>query len=163
MSHCLPSSPPKPAAPTFQIAASSKQTQLIIGPLLAVGSPCFSRTAVIPLYYAWIGAYVLLAAFGRHYLVAHVGTVEGIDISILAQVLFLQNFRDLLGRTVSFWWFTATWSLAVEEQFYLVSPLFVRYLSKRALAWFLILVTLAAPVLRLVARDSFHSGTWLAY
>jgi hypothetical protein len=46
MSHCLPSPPLKPAAPTFQIAASSKQTQLITGPLLAVGSPCFSRTAV---------------------------------------------------------------------------------------------------------------------
>src|ERR1039457_418938 len=47
MSHCLPSSPPKPAAPTFQIAASSKQTQLITGPSLAVGTPCFSRTAVV--------------------------------------------------------------------------------------------------------------------
>src|ERR1035437_6240272 len=46
MSHCLPSPPPKPAAPTFQIAASSKQTQLITGPSLAVGSPCFSRTVV---------------------------------------------------------------------------------------------------------------------
>src|SRR5712691_13453923 len=47
MSHCLPSPPPKPAAPTFQIAASSQQTQLITGPSLAVGTPCFSRTAVI--------------------------------------------------------------------------------------------------------------------
>src|ERR1035441_2512024 len=47
MSHCLPSPPPKPAAPTFQIAASSKQTQLITGLSLAVGSPCFSRTVVI--------------------------------------------------------------------------------------------------------------------
>jgi hypothetical protein len=46
MSHCLPSPPPKPAAPAFQIAASSKQTQLITGPSLAVGTPCFSRTAV---------------------------------------------------------------------------------------------------------------------
>src|ERR1019366_1597466 len=47
MSHCLPSSPPRPAAPTFQIAASSKQTQLITGPSLAVGTPCFSRTVVL--------------------------------------------------------------------------------------------------------------------
>src|ERR1022692_1495824 len=46
MSHCLPSPPPKPAAPTFQIAASSKQTQLITGPSLADGSPCFSRGVV---------------------------------------------------------------------------------------------------------------------
>src|SRR5712691_5868234 len=47
MSHCLPSPPPKPAAPTVQIAASSKQTQLITGPSLAVGTSCFSRTAVL--------------------------------------------------------------------------------------------------------------------
>src|SRR5713101_7439709 len=46
MSHCLPSPPPKPAAPTVQIAASSKQTQLITGPSLAVVTSCFSRTAV---------------------------------------------------------------------------------------------------------------------
>jgi hypothetical protein len=46
MSHCLPSPPPKPAAPTFEIAASSKQTQLITGPSLADGSACFSRTVV---------------------------------------------------------------------------------------------------------------------
>src|SRR5712692_1706828 len=51
MSHCLPSPPPKPAAPTVQIAASSKQTELITGPSLAVGTSCFSRTAVNPYSY----------------------------------------------------------------------------------------------------------------
>src|ERR1019366_8568217 len=48
MSHCLPFPPPKPAAPTFQIAASLKQTQLITSSSFAVGTPCFSRTAVMP-------------------------------------------------------------------------------------------------------------------
>ena len=144
---------------------------LIGGILLDVrASPRYFKTfyarrffRIIPLYYAWIAAYILLAFFGRHYLAAHVGTVESIDAAIFAQFLFLQNFRDLLSSTVSFWWFTSTWSLAVEEQFYLVSPLFVRYLSRRALTVFLILVTLAAPVARLVVRDSFQSGAWLAY
>jgi hypothetical protein len=46
----LHSFPCGPAAPTsrsdVQIAASSKQTQLITGPSLAVGTPCSSRTAV---------------------------------------------------------------------------------------------------------------------
>ena len=46
MSHGLPSPPPKPVALRFQIAAISKQAQLIIGPSLVAGSPCFSRTAV---------------------------------------------------------------------------------------------------------------------
>ncbi|MGA3200753.1 MAG: hypothetical protein ABSD89_15320, partial [Halobacteriota archaeon] len=33
----------------IQIAASSKQTQLMTGPSFTVGAPCFSRTLVIRL------------------------------------------------------------------------------------------------------------------
>jgi peptidoglycan/LPS O-acetylase OafA/YrhL len=118
---------------------------------------------IIPLYYAWIAAYILLVILGRHYLAARVGTIEGVDLAIFSQLLFLQNFHDFLGSTISFWWFASTWSLAVEEQFYLVAPLCVRYFSRRALAVFLIFVTVAAPALRLLVRGHGSSGPWLAY
>jgi peptidoglycan/LPS O-acetylase OafA/YrhL len=55
------------------------------------------------------------------------------------------------------------WSLAVEEQFYLVAPLLVRYLPKRVLAFVLVLVTLGAPVLRFAIRNDFSNGPWFAY
>src|SRR5439155_9139684 len=42
-----------------QIAASSKQTQLMSGPSLAVGTPCFSRTAVMEAIRPQVDAYVL--------------------------------------------------------------------------------------------------------
>lgn len=118
---------------------------------------------IIPLYYAWIAIYVLLAGLAAPFLSARIGSVQGTDLAILSHFFFLQNFRDILTSTVSFWWLSATWSLAVEEQFYLVSPLVVRFLSKRALTIFLILVTGAAPLLRWFLRGHFDSGPWLAY
>jgi peptidoglycan/LPS O-acetylase OafA/YrhL len=118
---------------------------------------------IIPLYYAWIFLYVVLAPFIRIFFAEKVGPVQQIDGSILAHLFFLQNFHEFLKTGASFWWFSSTWSLAVEEQFYLVSPLLVRYLSKRSLATVLVLVTLAAPILRFVVRNHFADGPWLAY
>jgi|HubBroStandDraft_2_1064218.scaffolds.fasta_scaffold44768_1 peptidoglycan/LPS O-acetylase OafA/YrhL len=118
---------------------------------------------IIPLYYAWILLYVILSLAARNFLSARVGSVQKLDISILAHFLFLQNFREFLTSTISFWWFSSTWSLAVEEQFYLVSPLLVRYLPKRALAGVLVSVVFSAPALRFLIRTGVSNGPWLAY
>jgi peptidoglycan/LPS O-acetylase OafA/YrhL len=118
---------------------------------------------IIPLYYAWILIYVILSVTAGNYLSTRVGSVQKVDISILAHLLFLQNFHEFLKGSVSFWWFSSTWSLAVEEQFYLVAPLLVKYLSRRALAIVLVCVTLCAPVLRFAVLKNFSEGPWLAY
>jgi peptidoglycan/LPS O-acetylase OafA/YrhL len=144
---------------------------LIGGILLEVrDSPNYFKTfyarrffRIIPLYYAWILIYIVLSVAGRTFLAERVGSVQRIDISIVAHFLFLQNFHDFLRSAVSFWWFSSMWSLAVEEQFYLVAPLLVRYLPKRVLAFVLVLVTIGAPVLRFAIRNDFSDGPWLAY
>ena len=144
---------------------------LIGGILLKVhDSPNYFKTfyarrffRIIPLYYAWILIYIALSVAGRTFLAARVGSVQRIDISIFAHFIFLQNFRDFLKSPVSFWWFSSTWSLAMEEQFYLVAPLLVRFLPKRGLTLVLILVTFGAPVLRFAIRNNFSDGPWLAY
>jgi peptidoglycan/LPS O-acetylase OafA/YrhL len=118
---------------------------------------------IIPLYYAWIALYIILEICGSRYFSTRVGSFQSVDLSILSHFLFLQNFRNILTSTVSFWWFSATWSLAVEEQFYLVSPWVVRYMSRRALIIFLIGVTATAPLLRWFIGSHFDSGPWLAY
>lgn len=120
---------------------------------------------IIPVYYAWIIVYILFVTIGGSFLRAHAhtGNIQGVDRPILFQFLFLQNFGDWLTSPLSYFWFTATWSLAVEEQFYLVSPLLVRFFSKRSLTIFLCSVVAASPLIRLFVRTQIAHGPWLAY
>jgi len=120
---------------------------------------------IIPVYYAWTLAYVLLVTLGASFLRSHGQEIPGaFDWKMVSRYLFLQNFTLFAAFApgqISFFWFSPTWSLAVEEQFYLVSPLLVRILSKRILTTFLAFVILAAPFVRFFVRH--HFGPWFAF
>jgi len=64
--------------------------------------------------------------------------------------LFLQNLLSPVVMTFGPAWSGATWSLAIEEQFYLLLPLAVRRLSAKSLLRFVIACVLAAPIVRTV-------------
>ena len=68
---------------------------------------------------------------------------------VLAHVVFLQNWatRDHFG----FWPIQVGWSLAIEEQFYLIWPLIVRSLAPQTLRSLLLVVLCASPVARVFA------------
>ena len=107
---------------------------------------------IIPLYFVII---MLNVAVFTRYGGSQVGS------GILYYVLFLQNIR--MAATDSFGPFGLgmTWSLAVEEQFYLSLPLVVRILSRRILWRVLLVAVVAAPVLRVLAVH-FLKMTWVA-
>src|SRR5277367_3970535 len=68
-------------------------------------------------------------------------------LRVPVQVLFLQNI--FIGMPHFAWtWFVVTWSLAVEEQFYLLAPPLIRFLSTRKLVTVLAATILTAPLLR---------------
>lgn len=133
---------------------------LIGGILLdARGSPNYFKTfyarrvfRILPIYYALIGAYISVMTIVGRYLEAHVPGGEGgweKWSTLTAQVLFLQNFHTLAySSVIGGTWFVSTWSLAVEEQFYIVAPMVIRFLSRRRLYLFLGIVILSAPILR---------------
>jgi peptidoglycan/LPS O-acetylase OafA/YrhL len=65
-----------------------------------------------------------------------------------AYLTFTQNYWMAHTGSIGSNGLAMTWSLAVEEQFYLTVPLYIRALSRRWLARFLVIGICSAPVLR---------------
>jgi peptidoglycan/LPS O-acetylase OafA/YrhL len=118
---------------------------------------------IVPLYYIWIFGYVLLVLTTGNWLLRHEATTPQAHLSLATQFAFVQNFAFDRNVGLAFAWFAATWSLAVEEQFYLVSPFLVRFLSTRSLTMVLSLAILAAPFVRFFVRSRMSHGYLMAY
>ena len=58
---------------------------------------------------------------------------------------------------------TATWSLAIEEQFYLTAPLLVRRLRRPAFVIVLLAIVVLAPVLRIALYRGVRQGGFASY
>jgi len=65
---------------------------------------------------------------------------------------FLQSFTNSNFPGLAGAWFGHLWSLAVEEQFYLLAPLMIRFVAPRKLPYALCAVIAAAPLLRVFLR-----------
>ncbi|MGB6546897.1 MAG: acyltransferase [Candidatus Acidiferrales bacterium] len=138
---------------------------LIGGILLdARGSPNYFKAfyarrvfRILPIYYAWIAAYIIVMAVAGRFLGMHVsgGGVPESWSTIAAQFFFLQNFHSIAYTGIAVAWFLPTWSLAVEEQFYIVAPAVIHFFTRRGLYLFLGAVVLLAPLLRLYLRHQF--------
>jgi len=143
----------------------------LIGGILvdARNSPSYFKTfytrrffRIIPIYYLWILAYIVLIGAAGAALRArsNSGLLMPLGKPIYTHFFFLQNLMVIPFAGLAGAWFSHLWSLAVEEQFYLVSPLVVRLLSTRLLTIFLACVIAAAPLLRVVLLAE-HADSWL--
>ncbi|MEO8501539.1 MAG: acyltransferase [Vicinamibacteria bacterium] len=102
---------------------------------------------ILPVYYLTLGLYAIGSS--RLRLPAPAATwLWGNHPSLGPYLLFLQNwtmaFEGGFGPTA----ISATWSLAVEEQFYVLLPLAVRFLSRRTLGVVTAASILVAPWVR---------------
>jgi peptidoglycan/LPS O-acetylase OafA/YrhL len=79
----------------------------------------------------------------------------------MAYATFTQNFAMAFHSEFGSGWMGITWSLAVEEQFYLILPFVVLYCDPRKLPWFLIGAIVAAPLVRLTLIY-WYGGEFLA-
>lgn len=82
--------------------------------------------------------------------------------SWLSYVTFTQNVLMASMGTFAAAPVAATWSLAVEEQFYLTMPLLVRKFGRYRLTLVLIALVVAAPLLRAVLHFHFRNGDFAA-
>jgi peptidoglycan/LPS O-acetylase OafA/YrhL len=116
---------------------------------------------IFPIYYLWIllfAVFSLLALAGLPFPVA----VHRADLlQIPVQLAFLQNMQ-FTAYEFPYLWFVVTWSLAVEEQFYLLAPPLIRFLSYRRLLAVLGATVCVAPFIRLYVFYHIAPGTFAA-
>jgi peptidoglycan/LPS O-acetylase OafA/YrhL len=130
-------------------------------------SPAYYKTfylrriyRIIPIYYGWLLIFGCLALIAGS-LGGAAGQEFRTAIPYWVYFVFIQNY--LLATTaVQAAWLGPLWSLAVEEQFYLVSPILIRNLPKPRLTRFLIAAVLFALILRFVLATWFgpNHGDW---
>jgi peptidoglycan/LPS O-acetylase OafA/YrhL len=132
-------------------------------------SPRYFRTfylrrlhRIFPLYYLWLGLYVILAFNLFPYLPVPLRVTWSGWRPTIVYAFFVQNlfFKYLNGISAAC--LGPLWSLAVEEQFYLLMPLAVRFLPKRSLVQLLVAAVVASPLLRFAFSGLAHGGQYTA-
>lgn len=113
----------------------------------------FSR--IVPAYY------ILLAVFtvASIWLASYQAKVFAHAFDIRWYVGFLQNFQMSMKATFGSYGLGPTWSLAVEEQFYLIIPLVIYFLDDRKVLIFCLLCLFLAPIYRSLADNWYREYT----
>ncbi|HEY1481864.1 MAG TPA: acyltransferase, partial [Candidatus Acidoferrum sp.] len=104
---------------------------------------------IVPIYAAVLVSVAILGFLARLW---HPGTYAWLnDVRPLPWYSYwtlTQNFWMARSNTSGLMVLAVTWSLAIEEQFYLTLPVMIRFLSKRALMVFVLSGIFLAPILR---------------
>lgn len=116
---------------------------------------------IFPLYFATITvvlAWMLIANDGEDY-TSLIGT-WGSPLWLYA---FLGNVKTAVSGVAPPFVFVPLWSLHVEEQFYLIFPFVVRRLRRETLFKTLVVLVIAAPVIRCLLWSYDRTNPWLQY
>jgi peptidoglycan/LPS O-acetylase OafA/YrhL len=116
---------------------------------------------ILPIYAAIVAAYVVWLIVFR---VQHGqwGDASVAQVPLWTYLTFTQNLWTACGWT-ELMVCGVTWSLAVEEQFYLTLPALIRKISRPVLTWMLVSVVIAAPLLRIIIHLIFKNGNVADY
>jgi peptidoglycan/LPS O-acetylase OafA/YrhL len=117
---------------------------------------------IFPLYLAVIGIF-LLRYLPFHWMHVLTGDLAPLTIPVFAYLTLMQNFWMASIGTYGPPATTPTWSLAVEEQFYLTMPLLIRKLRPRTLVITLASIVVGAPLIRLWLRSHVVHGDFASY
>jgi peptidoglycan/LPS O-acetylase OafA/YrhL len=156
----------------FEMSPVSLDTFFILSGFLIGGillrfkdAPNYYRTfyqrrfvRIFPLYYLWIGLFCLFYFFAQGWGLeppAHLSSA----FYLLSFVFFFQN---LVPSVIESTFFVApTWTLVVEEHFYLLAPICIRRMSPRRLVQVLVAILVIAPILRGVLFEFIgHRDDW---
>jgi peptidoglycan/LPS O-acetylase OafA/YrhL len=105
---------------------------------------------IVPIYAVLLLASYFFTLLWQAHMLGGSNEIFGDRLPWLPFALFLQNFELALRNSWGIFPLGVTWSLAVEEQFYLTLPLLIRFLDRRALLAVVFSGIALAPVLRTV-------------
>jgi peptidoglycan/LPS O-acetylase OafA/YrhL len=143
---------------------------LIGGILLdARNSPRYFRTfylrrayRILPLYFAVLATF-LFTHLPWYALLARAGRFQPLEIPWWAYATFTQNFWMAYLGTFGLNSAGITWSLAIEEQFYLTVPFVIRRIQIRYLGGVLVTIIVGAPLIRVLLRYTLDHGGIASY
>ncbi len=118
---------------------------------------------IIPIYAVVVGVFYLCMGAGIPGRVTGSEWLFGPTVHWYAYATFTQNIGYSMGGPSTAAWLAATWSLAVEEQFYLVLPAVIWLVSERWLPYVLGSAIVAAPLLRLFLNLSYSHGKMASF
>ena len=115
---------------------------------------------IFPLYYAWI----LIVAVAWWWLKEGKLAALFNDIGpVWPYLTYVQNITQIFAKGDGGWVLGVTWSLAVEEQFYLILPLLIRAIAPQKLCYWLVLLIASATVFRLAMWYFGPRQGWAGY
>ncbi|NEJ46618.1 acyltransferase [Rhizobium leguminosarum] len=116
---------------------------------------------ILPVYLLLMVTYVFASHIGQTVEAPWFHAFLMVDqLPIWSYLTFTQNYFMAFENTGGARWVGITWSLAVEEQFYLIFPFVVFFLPKKSIMKIALAILILAPILRsyLWARYSFYVG-----
>jgi peptidoglycan/LPS O-acetylase OafA/YrhL len=118
---------------------------------------------ILPLYFLWLALYPLAVAAYSRWGNPPLPESPQMYLRWSTYWVFLQTLTfafPIPYRTVAYYWLGPTWSLAIEEQFYLVVAPLVRVLTARRLLYLLLALLAVCPVLRVSAYFDWLHSHW---
>lgn len=114
---------------------------------------------ILPIYFVWLLLYASLVPI-RHHLALGTAADWALEsrFPFWSYATFVQNFLQAKHGSFGPLWLAPTWSLAVEEQFYLLLPLVIRFTPRKWLPLLLGTFVLAAPFARAFVYDPRQEG-----
>ena len=113
---------------------------------------------ILPIYAVVLGTFYLCVAAGVPARFAGSEWLFGPTAPWYTYATFTQNIGFSTGSPNLAYWIAATWSLAVEEQFYLILPAVIKFVSQRWLPYLLGGAILAAPLLRIFLNLGYSNA-----
>jgi peptidoglycan/LPS O-acetylase OafA/YrhL len=134
---------------------------LIGGILLnARESPSYFKTfyarrafRILPIYFTWLALYPVTAAILSRWSLPEIPVTPDAIHKLPLYIAFIQSYVALPHMSLGWYWLAPTWSLAIEEQFYLVSAPLVRFLDLRKLLIVLLATIAVSPFLRILLHS----------